>query len=174
MLCCGFLPTDSVHIPHGYMTETGASMQTVRQPSKHDDVIKWKHFPRCWPFVQGNSPVPGEFPAQRPVTRSFDVFFDLRLNKRLSKEHRRRWFETPSRSLWGHCNGLFDRNWGKHADSEVALKMLTKHTLRARFMGPTWGSSRADRTQVGPLLAPWTLLSGYYKQVLVDHEEELH
>ena len=33
----------------------------------------------------GNSPVPGEFPAQRPVTRSFDVFFDLRLNKRLGK-----------------------------------------------------------------------------------------
>ena len=30
----------------------------------------------------GNSPVTGEFPAQRPVTRSFDVFFDLRLNKR--------------------------------------------------------------------------------------------
>ena len=33
----------------------------------------------------GNSPVPGEFPSQRPVTRSFDVFFDLRLNKRLSE-----------------------------------------------------------------------------------------
>ena len=32
----------------------------------------------------GNSPVIGEFPAQRPVTRSFDVFFDLRLNERLS------------------------------------------------------------------------------------------
>ena len=31
----------------------------------------------------GNSPVPGEFPTQRPVTRSFDVFFDLRPNKRL-------------------------------------------------------------------------------------------
>ena len=31
----------------------------------------------------GNSPVSGEFPTQRPVTRSFDVFFDLRLNKRL-------------------------------------------------------------------------------------------
>ena len=29
---------------------------------------------------------PGEFPPQRPVTRSFDVFFDLRLNKRLSKQ----------------------------------------------------------------------------------------
>ena len=29
---------------------------------------------------------PGEFPAQRPVTWSFDVFFDMRLNKRLSKQ----------------------------------------------------------------------------------------
>ena len=36
----------------------------------------------------GNSPVPDEFPAQRPVTRSFDVFFDLRLNKGLSKNNR--------------------------------------------------------------------------------------
>ena len=35
----------------------------------------------------GNSPVPGEFPAQRPVTQRFDVFFDLRLNKRLSKNN---------------------------------------------------------------------------------------
>ena len=35
-----------------------------------------------------------------------------------------------------------------------------KHTLIARFMGPTWGPSGADRTQVGPMLAPWTLLSG--------------
>ena len=34
----------------------------------------------------GNSPVSGEFPAQRLVTRSVDVFFDLRLNKRLSKQ----------------------------------------------------------------------------------------
>ena len=34
----------------------------------------------------GNAPVTGEFPSQRPVTRSFDVFFDLHLNKRLSKQ----------------------------------------------------------------------------------------
>ena len=36
----------------------------------HDDVIKWRYFPRYWP-------VPDEYPAQRPVTRSFDVFLDL-------------------------------------------------------------------------------------------------
>ena len=53
----------------------------------------------------GKSPVTGESPSQRPVTRSFDVFFDLRRNKRLSKE-RRRWFET-SRSLWRHCSRLY-------------------------------------------------------------------
>ena len=38
----------------------------------------------------GNSPVPGEFSSQRPLTRSFDVFFDLCLNKRASKQSRRR------------------------------------------------------------------------------------
>ena len=47
---------------------------------------------------------PGEFPAQRPVTRSSDVFFDLRLNKRLSKQPWGWWFETPSWSLWRQCN----------------------------------------------------------------------
>ena len=47
---------------------------------------------------------PGEFPAQRPVTRGFDVFFDLRLNKRLSKQPWGWWFETLSCPLWRHCN----------------------------------------------------------------------
>ena len=55
----------------------------------------------------GNSPVPGEFPAQRPVTRGFDVFFDLRPNKRLSKQSRGWWFETSSRPLWRHRNVFF-------------------------------------------------------------------
>ena len=42
----------------------------------------------------GNSPVPGEFLAQRPVTRGFDIVFDLRLNKRLSKQSWGWWYET--------------------------------------------------------------------------------
>ena len=44
-------------------------------------------------LCEGNLPVTGEFPAHRPVTRNFGVFFDLRLNKRLSKQSRRWWFE---------------------------------------------------------------------------------
>ena len=49
---------------------------------------------------------PGEFPTQRPVTRSFGVFFDPLLNKRLSKQPWGWWFETPSWSLWRQCNVL--------------------------------------------------------------------
>ena len=52
----------------------------------------------------GNSPVTAEFPTQMPVTRSFDVFFDLRLNKRLSKQSWGWWLETPTRPLWRHRN----------------------------------------------------------------------
>ena len=55
-------------------------------------------------FCAGNSPLTGELSSERPVTRSFDVSFDLCQNKGFSKQSRRRWFETPSRSLWRHCN----------------------------------------------------------------------
>ena len=48
--------------------------------------------------------VTGEFPSQRSVTRSFDVFFDLCLNKPLSKQWWGWWFETQSRPLWRHCS----------------------------------------------------------------------
>ena len=49
--------------------------------------------------------------VQRPVTRSFDVFFDLHLNKWLSKQWWGWWFETPSPPLWLHCNGLQTHTW---------------------------------------------------------------
>ena len=52
----------------------------------------------------GNSPASGEFPAQRPMTRSFDVFFDLCLNKRFSEQSRGWWFVTLSGPLWRHRN----------------------------------------------------------------------
>ena len=70
----------------------------------------WRHqmetFSTLLAICAENSPVPGEFPAQRPVTRSFDVFFDLRPNKRLGKQSWSWWFETLSPSLWRHCKDL--------------------------------------------------------------------
>ena len=70
----------------------------------------WRHqmeiFSALLACCAGNSPITGEFTAQRPVTRNFDVFFDLRLNQQLSKQWRRRRFETPSRSLCRHWNEI--------------------------------------------------------------------
>ena len=64
----------------------------------------WRHqmetFSASLAICAENSPVTGEFPAQRPVTRSFDVF-DLRW----SKQSLGWWFQTPWRPLWRHCNG---------------------------------------------------------------------
>ena len=81
----------------------------------------WRHemetFSALLVLCAGNSPVTGEFPTQRPVTRSFDVFFDLRLNKRLSKQSWGRWFETPSRSLWRHCYA--PSRWGCQVDDGI-------------------------------------------------------
>ena len=85
---------------HGVKFYSGCwkSGSLYRSCTDHDDVIKWKHFPRYWPFVRG------EFPTQRPVTLSFDVYFDLRLNKRLSKQSQGWWFETLLCPLWLHSN----------------------------------------------------------------------
>ena len=72
------------------------------------DGPRWRHqmktFSALLALCAGKSPVTDEFPSQRPVTRVFDVSFDLRLNERLSKQSWGWWFETPSRSLWRHCN----------------------------------------------------------------------
>ena len=68
----------------------------------------WRHqmetFSALLAICEENSPVPGEFPTQRPVTRSFDVFFDLHPNNRLSKQWWGWWFETLSHPLWRHRN----------------------------------------------------------------------
>ena len=70
----------------------------------HDDVIKWKHFPRYWPFVRGIHRSPVNSPHKGQWHGAF-VFFDLRLNKWLSKQYWGWWFEKLSRPLWRHRNG---------------------------------------------------------------------
>ena len=95
----------------------------------------------------GNSPVPGEFPAQRPVTRSFDVFFDLRLNKRLSKQPWGWWFETPAWSLWRHRNDtraicvqchvrhILNNDVGRHSCLTVTTSWETSILQKSTWVG---------------------------------------
>ena len=70
----------------------------------------WSHqmetFPTLLAICAGNSPVTVELPAQRLVTRMFDFFFDLLLNKQWSKQSWGWWFEMPHHLLWRHCNGI--------------------------------------------------------------------
>ena len=50
----------------------------------------------------------------------------------------------------------------------LILRPPCQYTLKARFMGHTWGPPGADRTQVGPMLTPWTLLSVYIWMILIN------
>ena len=106
-----------------------------------NNVTRWRHpmetFSALLDICAGNSPVTGEFRAQRPVTRSFDVFFDLRLNKRLSKQWWGWLFETPSHPLWRHYN-----------EYTVGWNFLTMHYrymfLAPRFLYTTRSDCRAS------------------------------
>ena len=73
--------------------------------------------------------VPGEFPAQRPVTRGFDVFFDLRMNKRLSKQSWGWWFETLSHPLWRRCNDYREWRFCATAGAFLWLTSMCLHAL---------------------------------------------
>ena len=88
----------------------------------------WRHqmesFSTLLTICAGNSPVTGEFLAQRPVTRSFDVFSDLRLNKQLSKQPWGWWFETPSCPLWHHCNVVYGLAQDCSNSSALAMELL--------------------------------------------------
>ena len=93
----------------GIMKSIVANGSRSKGSNTHHDVIKWETSSASLALCEGNPPVTDGLPSQRPVTQSFGVFFDLRLNKSLAKQSRHRWFETSSRSLWRHCNatGIF-------------------------------------------------------------------
>ena len=104
----------------------------------HKGLLMWKLFPCPWWHHQmetfsallaicaANSPVTGEFPAQRPVTQSFNDFFDLCPNKRLSKQSWGWWFEKPSRPLWRHRNVMMSSSstwgwWGGYCGENTSI-----------------------------------------------------
>ena len=129
---------------------------------------KWSHlvaihgnmetFSALLAIYAGNSPVTGQFPGQRPVTRSFYVFFDLRLNKRWSKHSWGWWFETPSHPLWRHCNGTSSVRWGwTPSQQNLPMVLANNRTMDNK-------ETKAVRVLGGALLALSQLLC-----MMVDH-----
>ena len=106
--------------------------------------FQWCHFVNTWwrhqmetfsallAICAGNSPVPGELPAQRPVTRSFDVSFDLRPHKRLSEQWWDWWYETLSCPLWRHGNDKLSLHW-RHNERDCVSNHRTHECLLNRF-----------------------------------------
>ena len=93
-------------------------------------------FSALLPICAGNSPVPGEFPSQRPVTRTFDVYFDLRLNKRLSKQSWGWLFETLSSPLWRHSNAIINPSLAPSRLPKLGTKcvVVVVVTLKRNFV----------------------------------------
>ena len=95
---CWFLISEVLRFSSKRAFTASAQIAVLYKEFEHytrDDVIKWKHFPRYCPFVRGihlslvNSPHKGQWRGA--------LIFDLHLNRRLSIQSRRRWFEVPSR-----------------------------------------------------------------------------
>ena len=95
-----------------------------------------------------NSPVTSEFPSQRPVTRGFDVFFDLCLNKQLSTQSWGLWFKTPSSSLLRNCNDF------EYYQAMWLYKWLLCH--------PQWWCS-LDTTRSEQIIMYCSGINGYFK-----------
>ena len=72
--------------------------------NSHDDVINWKHFPRCWPFVRGIHRSPVNSPHKGRWRGALMFSLICTLSKQLSKQSWVWWVGTPSSPLWRHCN----------------------------------------------------------------------
>ena len=105
MILIAFTPTYNINVVTG-KARWHSTINTSMMASSNGSIFRVTG-PLCGEFTG-----PGEFPAQRPVTRSFNVFFHLRLNKR---------FETPSWSLWRHRNA--------HAEKiQFASSIICQHS----------------------------------------------
>ena len=99
--------------------------------------------------VCGEFTSPGEFPTQRPVTRSFDVFLDLRLNKRLSKQPWGWWFETHSWSLWRQCNAV-------HVTHDTVTVIHSKNNYQSNAFINTIGTTYYQQSTASWNIHPLT------------------
>ena len=128
ILCSMLIPKIAPDIIHGCSC-----------PMHDHSMSWWRHhmekFSALLAIRAGYSPVPGEFPAQRQVTRSFDAFFDLRLNKRLSKHSWGWWFETLSRPSWRHRNII---SWpGQYTRQSTLPNPMHIHLFCSGLTDPT-------------------------------------
>ena len=125
----------------------GTGLMMIMMTSSNGNIFRVTG-PLCGEFTG-----PGEFPTQRPVTRSFDVFFDLRLNKRLSKQPWGWWFEAPSWSLWRQCNVKPALQGTCHFRILDSIPPLWVHHDQSSALANLWVEIRFNQSeQIKPVL----------------------
>ena len=128
----------------------------------HDDVIKWKHFPRYWLFVRGIHRPPVNSPHKGQWHGKCWCFLWSAPEKRLSKQSWGWWFETPSRPSWRHCNVL-TFGWRKLLLSKIS-------NVHMRLVDP---SRISNNTSIDFILnmGPWctTLVARMYDDSTLIH-----
>ena len=106
------------------MTCSPCGTKPLCKTRAHDDVIKWKHSPRCWPFCAGNLSVTGKFPVRDQWRGAMMFSLICAWKKQLSTQSSGWWFETPSHPLWRHCNVIYHQylNFSLHMQSPWLLE----------------------------------------------------
>ena len=125
-----FLPTDVHHITivmHSNLLCGRLMCRLILPTSFHDDVIKWKHFPRYWPFVQGihRSPVNSPHKGQWRGALMFSLicaWINGRVNNPDAGD-----FETPPQPLWRHCSAWL-LNWHNYSIALTLRKQLENYS----------------------------------------------
>ena len=134
----------------------------------------WRHQIEAFSALQaicvGNSPVSHEFPTQRPVTRCFNVLFDLRLNERLSKQSWGWWFETSSCPLWNHSNVLtpvheYASDYFVGSSSNNYLHEWSSHTLEGQRLKLIQANPHYNDAIIGAMASQITGLTIVYPSV---------
>ena len=126
MLCCEMMPVQCMahHLVQNELFIVNGMLARMEMGVEQID-SRWRHQMKIFP-CNWNPPVTGEFPTKRPVRRSLDVFFDLRLNKRLSKQSWCWWFETPYRPLWRHCKVIDKQTDVWTSERTESITVLTR------------------------------------------------
>ena len=119
----------------------------------------------------------GNPPSQMPVTWGFDVFFDLRLNKWLNKQWRRRWFDTPSHSLWRPCNVISKHELGQQHATLTWLVCTVKHhclfSLAETILTWLFDHTLAHWSKM-TAISPTTFSSAFSCMIIYEFGSKLH
>ena len=162
-------------VPFSSWNSTMANKQTVISEivTEHDNVMKWKYFPRYWSFVRGihRSPVNSPHKGQWRGALMFSLIWAL--NKRLSKQSWGWWFEMPSCSLWRHCNEFSDAWRHIHiemlsislslCDEKPPVVSLTRHDIHVNS-----NNYICKYKKVSYQNSSWLCITAVYSHILLD------